>query len=220
MAITDIQRQKRNENRLSIYIDGKYAFSLDYDTLAAAALHIGDEVSDELRAKLVERDGFARARDYAYSLLSYRNRTAHEIRERLGEKGFERALVERVVALLRDKGFVDDMAFAIKWIDDVCASRPMGRLRIEHELRRRRVADRIIEDACDLRVPFETERKLAERAADRRMRVLAGRPREEAMRKLASFLRSRGFDFDIIRDLMKRRFGDTEERGEADDHGD
>jgi hypothetical protein len=29
MAITDIQRQKRNENRLSIYIDGKYAFSLD-----------------------------------------------------------------------------------------------------------------------------------------------------------------------------------------------
>ena len=144
MAITDIQRQKRNENRLSIYIDGKYAFSLDYDTLTKAALHVGDEVTDELRSELVARDGFARARDYAYSLMSYRDRTAHEIRERLGEKGFERALVERVIALLREKGFVDDRAFALKWIDDTHASRPMGRLRIEHELRKRRVADRII----------------------------------------------------------------------------
>jgi regulatory protein len=218
MAITDIQRQKRNTNRLSIYIDGKYAFSLDYDTLAGAGLHVGDEVTDELKAELVEKDGFARARDYAYSLLSYRDRTAHEIRERLGEKGFERTLVERVIALLREKGFVDDRAFALKWVDDIRASRPMGRLRIEHELRRRRVADRIIDEVCDLRVPIDAERELAESAAEKRIRVLAGHPREEAMRKLEAFLRGRGFDFDIIRELVKRYFGESRERGEVDDH--
>jgi regulatory protein len=219
MAITDIQRQKRNANRVSIYIDGKYAFSLDCDTLARAGLHVGDEVTDELKAELVEKDGFARARDYAYSLLSYRERTAHEIRERLGEKGFDRALVGRVIAQLRQRGFVDDRAFALKWVDDVRASRPMGRLRIEHELRRRRVSGRIIEEVCDQRIPPEAERELAESAAEKRMRVLAGHPREEAMRKLEAHLRGRGFDFDIIRELVKRYFGESRERGEGDDHG-
>jgi regulatory protein len=219
MPITDIQRQKKNTNRVSIYIDGKYAFSLDYDTLADAALHVGDEVTDELKTELAEKDGFARARDFAYSLLSYRDRTAHEIRERLGEKGFDRTLVERVVAFLKNKGFLDDRAFALKWIDDIQASRPMGRLRIEHELKKRRVADRIIEEVCGLRVPLEAERELAERAAEKRLRALSGHPREETMRKLEAFLRSRGFDFDIIRELMKRRFGDERKRGEADDHG-
>jgi regulatory protein len=219
MVITGMQRQKKRPNRVSIYLDGKYAFSLDFDTLSGAGLHVGDELSEELRAELVARDGFARARDYAYTLLSYRDRTASELRGRLKEKGFEPALVERVVSLLREKGFVDDRAFALKWVDDVQSSRPMGRLRIEHELRRRRVADRIIEEVCDLKAPLDAERALAESAAEKRMRAIGDAPGDAAKRRLEAFLRGRGFDFEVIREIVKRRFGEPEERGEHDDHG-
>ena len=46
MKITDIKNQRHRKNRFSIYIDGKYRFSLDYDTLVRANLHIVDEMED------------------------------------------------------------------------------------------------------------------------------------------------------------------------------
>ena len=72
MKISEIKRQKKNPNRVSVYIEGKYSFSLDYDTLMASHLHVGDAVTDEKRNDLLQNDEFPRARDYAYTLLSYR----------------------------------------------------------------------------------------------------------------------------------------------------
>ena len=213
MRISDIQRQKRNTHRASIYIDGKYAFSLDYDTLLESGLHLGDEVPDELRERLIGKDELARARDYAYTLLSYRERTEHELGARLREKGFTPGSVERVGALLKEKGLLDDRVFALKWIDDMLASKPMGRVRVEHELKRRRIRDELIDEACDLKLGAGAEMELARSACRKRLESLASYPREVAARRLERFLRGRGFDFGVIRALMREYFGGEGESG-------
>ena len=78
MKITDIKNQRHRKNRFSIYIDGKYRFSLDYDTLVRANLHVDDEVDAAQLETLELKDEYARARDYLYSLLSYRDRSARK----------------------------------------------------------------------------------------------------------------------------------------------
>ena len=65
MKITGIKRQKRRKNRVSIYLDDKYTFSLDYDIVTRANLYTGDEITEEEKNKLIEKDSFPRARDYA-----------------------------------------------------------------------------------------------------------------------------------------------------------
>jgi regulatory protein len=209
VKITDIKRQKRRNNRFSIYLDRKYAFSLDYDTLARSNIHIGDEITEKQRDTLIAKDEFFRARDYAYSLLSYRDRTEFELKTRLLQKGIHRDVVQEVLDFLMRQNLVDDRAFVVKWIDNVIANRPMGRMRIEHELKRMRLNESIIQEVCEGKLGEETESALAREAAEKKLRVLENYQKEEAERKFVSYLRNRGFRFDIIRDLKKEFFGDN-----------
>ena len=100
MIISEIKRQKNKSNRVSIYLDGKYSFSLDYETFNNSHLHIGDTVSEEQRELLLQQDEFPRTRDYAFTLLSYRDRTEYELKRRLLDKGFHVENVRIVIKFL------------------------------------------------------------------------------------------------------------------------
>jgi regulatory protein len=208
VIITDIKRQKRRKNRVSIFIDGKYTFSLDYDTVTRANLYTGDEITEEDKNKLIEKDAFARARDYAYYFVSYRDRSEYEIKKRLLEREFRPAVINEVLALLRSQGIVDDHSFVNKWVDNVILNRPMGRMRVIHELRLKRVRDDIIEEVCHEKLDLDKEVELARKAADKKMKVLKNYSQDVARRRLNTFLVSLGFDFEVIRDLIKEYFGD------------
>ena len=208
MEITDIQVQKRNRNRVSIYIDGKYGFSLDFVSFSHSGLHVGDSLSEEQMESLTRKDEFFRARDYALSFLSYRERTEHEMKSRLFEKGFSAGIVRSVLELLRERGLIDDRTFAQRWVGDVLSARPMGRLRVAHELKKKRVDEGIIEEVCANSFELGTESELARRAAQKKLGTMESYPREVAKRRLFTFLRNRGFDFEIIQGLMKEYFSD------------
>jgi regulatory protein len=208
VKITDIKRQKRRRNRVSIYLDGKYTFSLDQDTLARANLYKGDDITEEVKANLIEKDTFSRARDYAYNFLSYRDRSEYEIKKRLIDREFPLPVINEVLLLLKKQGVVNDLVFAGKWVDNVILSRPMGRMRVAHELRLKRVRDDIIDDVCGEKLSPEREAELAGRAAEKKMKVLKNYSREVARRRLNAYLVNLGFDFEIIRDLIKEYFGD------------
>ena len=208
MKISDIKRQKKKSNRVSVYIEGKYSFSLDYDTLMASQLHVGDTVTDEKRNDLLQKDEFPRARDYAYSLLSYRDRTEYEIKDRLLTKGFQENSVKKVLRLLKERHLIDDSQFARRWVDDIFLSRPMGRIRVVHELIKRRVKGSIIEEVCEEKFTPGSELELARRAAEKKIHSLEHYQREIVKKKIFSFLKNRGFDFEIIKDLIGEYFGD------------
>lgn len=208
MEITDIQVQKRNRNRVSIHVDGKYRFSLDFVSFSHSGLHVGDSLSEEQIELITRKDEFFRARDYAFSLLSYRERTEHEIKSRLFEKGFSAGTVRSVLDLLRERALIDDRSFAKRWIEDALSARPMGKLRVAHELKKKRVDERIIEDVCANSFEPGTESELARRAAQKKLGTMESYPREVAKRRLFAFLKNRGFDFEIIQDLMKEYFSD------------
>jgi regulatory protein len=208
VQISDIKPQQRNQNRVSVYLDGGYAFSLDYDTLRREGLHIGDTVTDELRERLLQNDEYAWARDYAYMLLSYRSRTEYELRTRLLKRGFRQENVREVLLFLKQGGLVDDRSFAEKWVDDMRARRPMGRLRAETELMKKRIRDDIIHDVCEKAYAENAEARLGREAAEKKLAALRSYPEEAVKKKLFSFLQRRGFDFGVIHNLMKEFFCD------------
>ena len=203
MKISDIKAQKKNRNRFSIYVDGKYRFSLDSNTLSRASLHIGDEIDAEQIKVLSRKDEFYRARDYGMLLLSYRDRSEREFRKRLLDREFQREVVEEVLALFKREHLIDDKVFAEKWIEHMLNSRPMGALRVRHELRAKLVDDGVIDEAVGMKLDQEKERELARHAAEKKLRALKEHPVETVRQRLLQHLRNRGFQFDIIHDLMK-----------------
>lgn len=209
MKVSDIKQQKRRTNRVSIYVEGKYSFSLDSNTFLRSGIHIGDEIDERDIDNLLRKDEFARARDYGYLLLSYRDRSEYELKRRLLEKDFQRDVVKEVVEFFREQNLLDDRHFARKWIESTMSSRPMGSMRVKHELRKKMIGDEIIDAAIGELIDRDRETELAQGLAARRMETLRSYPVEVARGRLLRFLKSRGFNFDVIEGLMKEYFSDN-----------
>ena len=86
-VITAIKVQKRNPTRVNIELDGEYAFGTS--RLVAAWLQVGDRLTEEKIAALIDQDTSEVAYQRALNLLNHRPRTEKEIRQKLAEKQFE-----------------------------------------------------------------------------------------------------------------------------------
>ena len=93
--LTQIKETKKG--RLALFLDGEFAFSLDEDTFAAAALHQDDELEDWQIEELRKKSETRRALDKAMDYLSLRDHAAGEL---LNEVSFAR---RRAAELLRKR---------------------------------------------------------------------------------------------------------------------
>lgn len=196
--ITDIQAQKRNRNRVNIYLSGQYAFSLD--RMAAAWLTVGRTLSDEDISRLQEKDEFQTALNRAMHFLSFRARSEQEMQTYLNKKGYEPALIERVITRLKEDKLVDDLDFAQAWLDNRQRFRPRSKSLMKLELRQKGVAEPEIEQALqssdlnDFDLAMDAGRKLS-----RRYQLL---DKLEYNRKLGAALQRRGFSYGTVRECL------------------
>jgi regulatory protein len=135
--------------------------------------------------------------DLAFRMLSRRSRSEAEIGKALKLRGAPASLVRRVLGRLRVLGYVDDRKLAAE-----CAERwkerGFGSLRIQDQLRRLEVEERIAESvSLDTREERELARRVLARTFD---------PGELAERRgqarAARFLAGRGFAAEIIDSLF------------------
>ena len=129
-VITDLKVQKRNRERVNVYLDGEFAFGLPLSE--AARLRRGQFLSDEDIERLKAMDAYARARDAALRYLASRPRSEAEVRQYLARKGFDDPTVNRVIGRLHEWGYLDDEAFARSWVQDRERFRPQGHRRGDH----------------------------------------------------------------------------------------
>ena len=149
-------------------------------------------------------------REQALRLLDRRAHSVAELRRKLRVRGFAAPAIDTVLDDLQRRGLVDDTAFAAAWIEEKRrSSRPVGRLRIQAELRRRGVTPDAIAAAEPAAgpAPDEAEEELGRALAALRQKLKsrrpAGDPRAERAR-LSRFLAQRGFTGDIVRKAMEQ----------------
>ena len=97
------------------------------------------------------QDENQRAVDLAYRALGRRERTVAELRTYLEGKKVEPEAIEHAVRELEAAGFLDDRRFAEHFTDDKRTLERWGSERIERDLRRRGVADGIVESVLGAR---------------------------------------------------------------------
>ena len=112
--ITGIESQKKNSNRVSVFINDKFGFGLHHDVLLQHGVHTGQDLDEELISKLRAADALVRAKEAAIVYLGHRARTEQEVRKKLRGKGFEPAIIDQVVARLHELSYLDDAGFARK----------------------------------------------------------------------------------------------------------
>jgi regulatory protein len=188
--------QKRNKERVNVYLDGDYAFSLPL--IEAAKLRKGQALTDDDIASLRVTDAVHKAVDQAVRFLSYRPRSTAEVRQNLEKKDYTPAIVEAAMERLEHLGYVDDMAFARFWLENRSTFKPRGAMALRYELRQKGIGDAIIDQVLD----DLDEDDGAYRAASEKARRLRGSDRETFRRKLGGFLQRRGFGFETCRNVI------------------
>lgn len=197
-TISALEVQKRNKERVSVFLDGEYAFSLTL--IEAARLHKGQTLSDSEIAELRARDSIERAVDQAVRFLSFRPRSTSEIRDNLTKKQVPPEAIEAALERLTQLGYVDDLAFARYWVNNRDEFRPKGPLALRQELREKGITSRL----CDQVLAEVDFADAAYRAVQRQVRRWNGLDQTTFRQKVYEFLARRGFRAETIRDVTGR----------------
>lgn len=197
--ITDLKKQQRNPNRISVYLDGEYAFGLSQTV--AAWLQVGQMISAEKVASLQAEETRVAAFQQALRLLSYRPRSEAEIEKKLNDKGFDARVSAYVIQRLTEEGYLGDITFAKTWVENRSTFRPRSRRLLKYELRQKGVSEEHIESALE---SVKDEPDLAYQAGIRYAARLADLDRETFRKRLGAFLGRRGFSYGTIAPVVSQ----------------
>lgn len=206
--ITSLQFQKHTDERVNVYVDGKYALALP--ALEAARLRVGQSLSDADLARLRRVDAAAKAYDRAVQFLSVRPRSTAEVRRRLQQAELDEEAIHAALVRLTEQGYLNDAEFARYWIENRQQFRPMGEQALRQELRRAGLDSETIDESL---AGLDTSEAA----------YAAGRPRAERLRalleedpaafkqKLGNFLLRRGFSYEVSREVTNRLLREIQE---------
>ncbi len=206
--ITALRAGRGQGKRVNIFLDGKFAFSLEAEVVAKEGLQVGRVLSANQIEALAKSDHFHRCLIAALHYLSYRPRSESELRERLRQRGFDGDSVEAVIPRLKEQGLVDDMAFAQFWKDNRESFSPRSRRLTKLELRRKGVANDIIDQLVDAIDDDDS----AYRAALSKARSLPQSDYQSFRRRLGEYLKWRGFSYGVINHAVERMWQEQRSR--------
>ena len=88
-------------------------------------------------------------REYALKLITFRDRTQKELRDKLTQKGYDEKTVEDVIAFLEEYGYINDFKYSQHFINDCINLKKWGKIRIRSELLKRGVKRDVFESILE-----------------------------------------------------------------------
>ena len=196
--ITAIEIQKKNVNRVNIYLDDEFSFGLS--RIVSAWLSKGQTLSDEKIAALQFNDSREVAMQKALYFLGYRARSMQEVRKNLQKHEIPEAVIELTLQRLQESNLLNDDEFAKAWVENRNTFRPRSRRVIALELRYKGLEDDVIQNVLSGNLD---EQVLAMQAARKYIRKVQDLAWQEFRQKLGSFLGRRGFSYDVCASVVR-----------------
>jgi regulatory protein len=154
-----------------------------------------------LKSDKTSTDSLQKAKNYAFLLLKFRQRSEKEIYLRLKKKKFSQEIISQVLSFLRDKGFIDDQLFAKAWISSRL-KKPLGLRRVREELKIKGIEKGIIEGEISAVKKDYSEADAVISVAKKRLSILKGIEPDKAKRRVYAYLIRRGFSPEIAIDAI------------------
>ena len=212
MKITAVEPQKKRKGRFNIFLDGKFAFGADEDSVVNNRLITGKDISTENLEKILFEVEIGKLMERMYRLFSIRQRSEKEIRDYLkilsfrnkikDEEELSDVVIETLITNLKKKGLINDEIFAREWVNARQRSKQKGRTAIKSELIQKGIDKEIIENVLLESGGEEKEKLLAVQSLEKKARVWKGLEELEFKKKAIDFLIRRGFDYSLAKEVV------------------
>lgn len=202
-TITAIEAQKKNQERVSIFLNGEFAFGIDQDVLVRFGLARGDVLSEEKIVEILRADQEKVAKNKAFRLLAVRARSRSELAERLRQADFAAPVIESVLADLERVQLINDPEFAMSFARSQVVTRPCGEFMLRQELIRKGVAANLIDAAIAEAYREQPQRLLAQQLAQKKKHQSKNLSEVKAKKRVWDLLGRRGFGWELIQEIME-----------------
>ena len=110
---------------------------------------MGKELSDREIEKIISEDKTIRGKEYLLRLLSRRIYSRYEMSGKLKNKGYPENIIADLIFWLEDNNYINDELFAEMWAQFRLQNKPIGRYKLNQELRIKGVKQDIIQKVID-----------------------------------------------------------------------
>lgn len=203
-TITALEAQKTNDNRISVFLDGEFAFGVHQDVVVKHGLREGQTLTPEQQQTVEHDEQYVQAKQRALNYLAHKPRTETEVRRKLRrDEEVPETVIDDVVARLYELEYLDDEAYAEDYVRNRFASKRYGPDRIRRELVERGIDRAVAEDALHELFADKDLMSVAREHAEKRWARLSDEddPRRRKQ-KVYRYLRRRGFTSSTISPLL------------------
>ena len=213
LKITKMKQGVKNPNRVNVFVNNEFAFSLDVAQVVDFKLKVGKELSFEELEELKRASEFGKLYQRALEWVLMRPRSIRETRDYLIKKlrsspsggssqgaspslissGESFEFLDTIISQLLSKGYLDDRRFAEFWVQNRFVKKGVSQKRLAMELTKKGVAKNIIEEVLGGRDEEEELRKM----------IAKKRSRYDDPEKLMVYLCRQGFSYELVRKVME-----------------
>jgi regulatory protein len=197
MLITNI---KKNKDTVIVDIEGKYSLVISEDEYFRLNLYEKDEITKEEFDYINHQISHRNAKFTAIRFVSLKLRSEKEIYNRLKDEGFDEGTIFKVIEELTAMGYINDLLYAGKFIQDRCKLKPKSLKMLRFELKNKGVSDFIIGEVLDKMDIDESA------VAEGLVRKKFGKydfNDEKIIKKVYYFLRHRGYSSEVIESVLR-----------------
>ena len=196
LKITDIRQGVKNPERVNVFINGKFGFSLDIAQAVDLKIKVGREITAEELGEYKKQSDFGKLYQRTLEWVLMRPRSEKEVRDYLCKKIYEKKIEEEeyinlIVEKLCSKGYLDDTKFAEYYVENRFVKKGISRKRLRMELVKRGVDTEIIEQVLDGR---NDEEEI--------LKIIAKKRAKYDDEKLIAYLCRQGFPYQLAQSLV------------------
>lgn len=192
MVITALKKQVKNPERVSVFVDGNYSFSLNLDELISERIKQGDALDQAKLKKLqkISSDGKLKAR--ALTWLINRPHSTREFRDYLVRKKAEPELVEKLTKDFTGRGYLNDPKYAV-WLVELRGRGGKSDRALKSELYGKGISREVVGEVLDGAIS-ETDRLKIMMVKKRKLT----RYKNDEL-KFIKYLTSQGFSYSLVK---------------------
>ena len=195
--ITKIGRQKNNNERYNLYLDEKYAFSVDEAVLIKYQLMKGKVLEAFTIDEIIFDDEVRKAYNKAINFLSYRMRSEHEVKQKLLSSDFGEAVVLEAIRKLYEHGFLNDESFTKALVATQKKNSKKGPAAIRQELKKKGIEKDLQEEVLAA-YSEEEQLAIARTITEKIINQNQQKTPRQVQQKVQDALQRKGFNFSIV----------------------
>ncbi|SFC55943.1 recombination regulator RecX [Clostridium uliginosum] len=201
--ITKLEIQKRNKERVNVFLDEEYAFSISAELVYKEGLKINDDVEGETLRDLASKDELVRCKDSAIRMIEKSYKTEKQVKDKLVLKGYDNDAILKAMEFLKQYNLLDDVNYTKLFVKDKLKSQ--GSNKIKYSLMQKGVCKELIEEELN-NIDKEHEISTAMNLAQKKLLIIKKSESDnyKISSKLYRFLISKGYGYDVVKEVVKK----------------